>query len=131
MRILRENKKTNSCKYESGSFTVEATVIMGVSLLAIGLILFLCAFVHGRACLTAMAYEQAYTERESASAALFGITDIQKMESIDEGQNRITVSGNCVAAWGGFQKNIQAEAKVEKPKPVTFIRKMEAVLQAD
>lgn len=119
----------NKCKYERGSFTVEATVIMGVSLLAIGLMLFLCAFVHGRACLTAMVYEQAYTEREPSSAALFGITDIQKVESLCEEQNQITASAKCVAVWGGFEKDIQAEAKVEKPKPVTFIRKIQAVLQ--
>lgn len=131
MEVLRKEQKISVCKYKKGSFTVEATVIMGMSLLAIGLILFLCAFVHGRACLTAMVYEQAYTEREPASAALFGITDIQKTESFGENQNQITAGGKCVAAWGGFEKHIQAEAKVKKTNPVTFIRKMQAVFQKD
>lgn len=131
MGILQKKQKINAYKYKKGSFTVEAAVIMGISLLAIGLILFLCAFVHGRACLTAMAYEQAYTERKPTSVALFGITDIQKSEFAGEDENQITVNGKCVAAWGGFERDIQAEAKVKKTKPVTFIRKMQAVFRED
>ena len=131
MEKIRADRKSDLIDCKKGSFTVEATVIMGMSLLAIGLILFLCAFVHGRACMTAMAYEQAYTEREAASAGLFGITEIQKTEAFGEEQNQITVSGKCVAAWGGFEKDIQAEAKVKKLKPAAFVRKMQAVLQSD
>lgn len=117
-------------RWTQGSYTVEATVIMGVSLLAIGLILFLCAFVHGRGCMTAAAYEQAYTERQRMPERLFGIEDIQCETDFGENENQVTISGVCVAGWGGFRGNISVKAGIEKQKPVTFIRKMQAVFES-
>ena len=116
-------------KWVQGSYTVEAADIMGVLLLAIGLILFLCAFVHGRACMTAVAYEQAYTERQRMPERLFGIEGVQCETDFGEKENKVIISGICTAGWNNFREDIRIEAKIEKQKPVTFIRKMQAVSQ--
>lgn len=116
--------------FKQGSFTVEATVVMGMTLLALGLIIFLCSFVHGRACLTASAYEQAYTGREQTPAGLFGINNVEKNISFGADENIVELKCECAGGWSGFRQPIQVEAKRKKQKPVTFIRKIQAVKQS-
>lgn len=117
-------------KYRKGSFTVEAVVVMGVSFLGIGLILFLCAFVHGRACMTACAYEQACSGKEQDTVGLFGIENVKKTAVFDENRRQVTICGECAGGWSGFRKEIRAEAERTRQKPVTWIRKMQAFREA-
>lgn len=109
-----------------GSFTVEAAAIMGTVLLVIFFVLFLGSYLHGKAYLTALAHEQAYTQRIQETPTLFGITDIQQSQSFEKKQSTVKLQGNCQAAFGGYMRTIQTEAEVKELYPVSVIRKLQA-----
>lgn len=109
-----------------GSYTVEATVIMGVSFLVIAVILYMGTFLYGRACLTASAYEQAFTGRQQDEYGLLGFDSIERKYSFGEKVNTVTYQGTCFSVWGGFRQEVHIEAVVERELPVTFIRKWHA-----
>lgn len=135
--MLCKDKKPIIKKYKSiisdictnvkkGSYTVEAAVIMGSAFFVISAVLYIASFTYGRACLTASAYEQAFTERIQAEYGLFGFSSIKRTFSFDESENLVSYTGRCYSAWGGYEEDLMIEAKVVKEKPVTFIRKWQA-----
>ena len=128
MKKNSENQKFNLKGYlEKGSYTVEAVVIMGVAFLVIAAILYMGSFLYGRASLTASAYEMAFTGRTQKEYGLFGFDSVEREVSFSEEVNCVSYSGRCYAAWGGFEKNLQIKAAVEKTFPVTLIRKWQIV----
>lgn len=114
---------------EKGSYTVEATVIMGVTFLVIATVLYLCSFLYGRATMTSSAYEQAFTGRLQAEYGLFGFDELERSYSFEEKANTVGYSGSCFSVWGGFSQAVEIKAVVEKEKPVTFIRRLQAVAE--
>lgn len=106
-----------------GSYTVEATVIMGVTFLVIAAILYMGSFLYGRAIMTASAYEQAFTGRQQEEYGLFGFDYIERTYDFREEENIVNYQGTCFSFWGGFQQTVQIKAAVEQLSPVTFIRK--------
>lgn len=119
--------KNRYSRYTRGSFTVEASAVMGMALLVICMILFLAAFVHGRAYLTAAACEQAVTERRQETPGLFGVSGIHMEMNMAGEENRVTYQAGCRAVWGGYQKSFEAAAAFKKLKPVRHILRISAV----
>lgn len=112
---------------QRGSYTIEATVIMGVTFLVIAAILYMGSFLYGRAIMTASAYEQAFTGRQQEEYGLFGFDTIEREHDFQEKENTVSYYGTCFSIWGGFRKEVRINAKVEQEQPVTFIRKWRAV----
>lgn len=127
------DKKTddyNNLKWiRRGSYTVEASLVMGFVFLIIAIILYISSFLYGRACLTASAYEQAFTGREQEPYGLFGFGEIEKMCSFLENQHTVSYRGTCYSAWGELRSDVEVEAVVKIEKPVTFLRRWKKLQQ--
>lgn len=109
-------------RLRKGSYTIEAVVIMGITCMAIALILYAGSFWYGRACLTSSAYEMAFTGREQEVDSLWGMTSLERNCSFEDKKHEVSYTAVCKSAWGGFGQNIEIQAVVKKVEPVKFIR---------
>lgn len=113
---------------KKGSYTVEATVIMGAAFLVLAAVLYVGSFWYGRACLTASAYEMAFTGRIQEEYGLFGFERIERECSFEEKKRTVSYRAVCRSAWGGLMENVEIQAEVKQLQPVTFIWNCDTVV---
>lgn len=109
-------------RWSAGSFTVEATVVMGITCMVIAAILYAGSYWYGRACLTSAAYEMAFTGREQDVYELWGFLSVDRNCSFEEKRNKVDYHAICASAWGGLRQELEIQAVVKKEEPVKFIR---------
>ena len=133
-------------KYKKGSFTIETACLMPMFLLVIFVCIYLCFYVHNRACLTAAAHEaalvgcqemqlpsgnpkQAAYERAKTllSPRLFGAENLQVQIEKQGKEMIVRFDADTVCGYGRRRWHLQTVAKEKHTDPVAFIWRLKGL----
>lgn len=138
-RILREWRRF--CVEERGSYTVEATCIMGVLLLLIVTILNLGFYWHAKICIPAECYVQALRISWDArfktgdwesrlKKQSIGMREVQTAEETDKDRVRVLAEAKIRIPFPGQRFRVCGESEVGTESPAASIRKVRQIQQA-
>ena len=109
------------------AFTVEAALIMPLSLMVILSLLYLCIHVHNRNYLRAFAIEQSISGHVQSDPALLFSSDISACRTDGGNMRTVSYTAGTVYYTGRRLYSISERAGYRKVKPVTYLWRMRSV----